>query len=499
MKFEEVIRNLATQNAVKRSANITAAARIGPSKEDLLAKKKLFLDEKRIRREYYTSDEDFDFRRFILFLLLNEEDYSIKSDLKEITNKIKEFKNRLLKNEKYIHVEDDKIGVYNVVLEAIKEDRKISKDELNVLEKLRKKIGITLFQHWIFRIKNDFFDEINKIDSMANKLKEHLHQLEKKGLVFYVIKGNEKYYTIPEEIANQLKKIFEMELSFYKFEALLNNSIIKNVERRNFLKSKGIDSYGTKDELNKKIIFNWLNPSEFLGFLTLDSLSEIATKLGIKKSGNKKEIVRRIIEHYNEIYIPSARSMDERERYYMFYEDLANRNQSKLIKKGIITKGEEIGKKFEKATEYLFEKILGFKVVSPKIKGRLHGVKADGKAIKNGDFIVWDCKTKDARLKISTSERRQFIDYINEYKKVDKGKFLSFLIITSEIDDIRNIRRKLLEIKKETDIDISVVRASDLKKFAEEVKKTKREVDLKPFYQTKVIDYEDLKTFITHK
>ncbi|MCD6572586.1 MAG: hypothetical protein J7K95_00635, partial [Thermoplasmata archaeon] len=65
MKFEEVIRNLATQNAVKRSANITAAARIGPSKEDLLAKKKLFLDEKRIRREYYTSDEDFDFRRFI--------------------------------------------------------------------------------------------------------------------------------------------------------------------------------------------------------------------------------------------------------------------------------------------------------------------------------------------------------------------------------------------------------------------------------------------------
>jgi len=63
-----------------------------------------------------------------------------------------------------------------------------------------------------------------------------------------------------------------------------------------------------------------------------------------------------------------------------------------------------------------------------------------------------------------------------------------------------DIKRKLNEIKAETDIDISIVKASDLKRFAEEIQKSGIETDLKPFYHTEILDYERyLKSFVTKK
>lgn len=63
-----------------------------------------------------------------------------------------------------------------------------------------------------------------------------------------------------------------------------------------------------------------------------------------------------------------------------------------------------------------------------------------------------------------------------------------------------DIRKKLNEIKKETDVDISVIKAADLKKFADQVKKSGIEMDLTPFYHTKILDYDrHLKSFIVKK
>ena len=92
MNFEDVIQNLATKNAIKRSANIGKDFRGQVSKEDLLTQKKLFLNEKRICEEFCKFDENFDLRRVLLYIFLTNEDYSIniheglKSVEAEITN-----------------------------------------------------------------------------------------------------------------------------------------------------------------------------------------------------------------------------------------------------------------------------------------------------------------------------------------------------------------------------------------------------------------------------
>ena len=497
MKFEDAINNIASKNSLRRTANVGESYRADVTTTDLLKRRKTFLDEKRICRECCTFDESFDFRRLLLFLFLNKEDYSIKSDIKLLISEVKELKNYLLKNEEYIQLKDRDKEIYAVVLESIMEDKIVSNDELNVLEKLRNKLGMNIFYHWILRIKKDFFDEVNKIDKISdNKLKGDLRNLERKGLLFHVAKENEKYYLIPDEIASKIKKVFNMELQLKKYEELLNNPVLTNKDKKMFLASQKLYDKGTTDILNKRIIFNGFRPSEFLDSLTTESLSLIAKKIGTKVSGSKKEKINNIIKRYGEIYKPQEELKDIRESYYKFYEELANRNQSVLIKKGIIRKGEEIGKRFEEATKYLFGNILKFTLQDPQIKNRMHGVKADGKAVKNNEFIIWDCKTKDKYLSISTSERRQFIDYINEYKKADRNKFVSFLIITPEIKDSLDIKKKLTEIKKETEVDISAIQASDLKKFAEQVNKSDTDINLTPFYHTTILKYDYLKTFI---
>ncbi|MCD6146550.1 MAG: hypothetical protein J7J34_00905, partial [Thermoplasmata archaeon] len=121
MEFEEAISNLATKSAIKRAANVGESYRADVSPKDLIKQKKLFLDEKRIFKECCEYDTDFDFRRFLLFLFLNEEDYSIKDDVDVLIKKIKELKNYLLQNEKYIKVNEKTGEIYDVVLDAVME------------------------------------------------------------------------------------------------------------------------------------------------------------------------------------------------------------------------------------------------------------------------------------------------------------------------------------------------------------------------------------------
>jgi hypothetical protein len=488
MNFDDVIKNIANQTSVKRSANIGKDFRGQVSKEGVLAQKKLFLDDKKIIERFSIYDSNYDMRRFIVCVFLNKENYSINDNLKLIEKEIELFRKQLVEYGKFIQWNEKEREIYETVLDAVLEDKNVSLEEWNVLEKLHKKLNITLYKHWIIRIGKDIFDDINKVKELTDeKINWYLHDLEKKGLLFYIEKEGRKYI-IPEEIAEKLKKYLGIELQDYKYQEVLNNTIFTKKDKIAFLKKKGFNVRGTGEKLNKTIIANQLKPSDFLNSLDKKILYKIITKIGEKKSGTKEQIITRIIKHFDNIYLPSEKPKDDREKYYKFYEELANRNQTILIKKGIIKKGEEIGKIFEYATNYLFEKVLCFTLQNTIIKTRRKGVNADGKAIKDGNFIVWDCKTKDKHFSMNTSERRQFIDYINEYKSSGDDNFISFLIITSDIRDKAPIRKQLTDIKIETGIDISVIKAVDLKDFADKMKKNSIKPDIKIFCHTKIYD-----------
>jgi len=494
MNFEEVISKLASDRALKRSANINKDFRGQVTKESLIESKKLFLESKRITEEFQRYEEDYDVHRLLLYIFLTKENFMIKDSIETIINEIKDFRKHLLSKEKFMVFNQKEREIYEIVLETILKDIKISPDEMNVLEKLQQKLNINLLQHWLIRIKKNLFDEINKIDTQPNdKILGYLRDLEKKGLLFNIEMEDGKFYIIPEEIADKLEQIYGVELQEHKYEQLLSHFVITNKDKIDFLHSVGIETRGDSEKLNATIIANKFKPSHFLDSLSNDSLYRIAEKTGVPRSGTKGEKIKHILKHYDERFIPTTEIKDQREFFYKFYNELAERNQSELFKKGVILKGEEIGTKFEEATKYLFEKILGFTLQSPVIEGRKFSVKADGKAIKDNDYVIWDCKTKDKHFQMTTDERRQFVDYINEYKKLDHNNFLSFLIITPDIKNIDDLRKQLAEIKAETGVDISIIRANDLKRFAEEIKKHEVVLDIKKvFYNTRILDYDYL-------
>jgi hypothetical protein len=336
---------------------------------------------------------------------------------------------------------------------------------------------------------------VNKIDSYSTDwINGLLKDLESKALLFNIKIDEEKFYIIPDEIADKLKNIYGVELQDNKYEELLNNYPITNQNKYNFLESVGIPTKGINisDEINIKIIANQLKPSEFLNSLGNDThLYEICKRNGIKTTGTKVEKIKWIIENFQKIEFFKKETTDSREILYKYYDDLANRKEYELITKHIITKGEDIGKKFEEATDYLFEKIIGLTLKTPK--GRKPSNNPDGVAIKDNDLIIWDCKTKDKYFTLNTDERRQFTEYINNYKKSDEGKLICLLVITNDIKNKDDVVRELRGIMLETDTHICVIKANDLKNFAEKIKKDQIEINLKLlFYKTGLIDYKYL-------
>lgn len=182
-----------------------------------------------------------------------------------------------------------------------------------------------------------FFDELNKPDVVLpdNIITGYLRDLERRGLLFYIKKNGERYHIIPEEIAGQLMNIFDLELQFFKYEKLLNNPKITNKDKRNFLKLKGLDSYGISNELNKKIMYNFFKPSDFLNSLNGQSLKNILLKLNRKTSGTKQEKIRNIIEHYQEIYSP-IKKLKIREKFILnFTRTLQIETSLNSLEKGL--------------------------------------------------------------------------------------------------------------------------------------------------------------------
>ena len=122
MNFDDVIKNIANQTSVKRSANIGKDFRGQVSKEGVLAQKKIFLDDKKVIERFSIYDSNYDMRRFIVCVFLNKENYSINDNLKLIEKEIELFRKQLIEYGKFIQWNEKEREIYETVLDAVLED-----------------------------------------------------------------------------------------------------------------------------------------------------------------------------------------------------------------------------------------------------------------------------------------------------------------------------------------------------------------------------------------
>lgn len=462
-------------------------------------------DEDRLRQQILEStDELADHKRIKDSLALAGISRSMRILIKEILHSLLESNNRYASEQEIIEYvrnyeqnlveksksddvfdfsDEEALSIYLTVLEVALEDDVVSQDEFALLEKLRSKLKLSRLEHRLLEARLGMFprkgNELHTADDISNGLKELQHR----GLLFYCNKADEgPIIVLPDEIAPGVKEALGFEMR-EEAQRLLHK-VLKSSQLSSALESLGLTKSGSKADKSDRLISAGCKPSEILNALRSSELGEICAKLeGVTKSGTFEERKDRIIDYYASLTFKEREdSEDPRAIYYQYLEEFAARDNKNLYERELIKRDRDMESGFEEGTRYLFEKKLGCQLL--EFDGSDH---ADGGVeFKNGDILLWDNKGKESEYTFPQSHLRQFKRYIrNSVNRVGV-----FLVIVPEIGNGCKTQAARLKYESNTDSDVAIISATDLKYVAENWRKFsgQDEFDIEVFNITGILD-----------
>lgn len=361
----------------------------------------------------------------------------------------------------------ENISLFRFVLDvAWDRNGEISPDEKNLIEKLKTKLRITDREYQTLEARLGRFPKDQNVIHTRGEIKTCRQELQSHGLLLcFRDSGRVDYDVIPKELAQTMRKIWGIEMKRHGYSALLNDKRVRNKQYlTDILRDAEVhyDKYANLNDL-QQLVLSHVRPSNVLGGFTarggLDSsvLSEWCRDLSLTASGQKVELIDRIIGYHDELkqtIYSTEKAEDEQELLLAHFEELSNRDLTELRKQKIIQKDIECERKFETATYYLFEKYLSHKPL--QLSGTEH---PDGMLAYKDRLIMWDNKSKEAPVHLK-DHIKQFDRYIRDSPKPVAG----FVVIGSEFT--ADSSREAMKYKIENDIPIALLRAVDLKSLS---------------------------------
>lgn len=340
----------------------------------------------------------------------------------------------------------------------------LSVDEKNLIDKIRDRIQVTTTELRIIEAQLGKFPKAKNEIHTRQEIEEVRRELQTRGLLFAIRDADgTDFDVIPSEIATVIANILGVEMRDYGYSELLK---YKAVRSKSFIKS-ALDKVRIKTEKNQSledltcVALEQLSPRVLLGGLSprdglaLGVMSKWCGNLGLNISGNKNDLIERIIAFYNGLNERNDEVEDEREFFFKYFEDLACRNIKVLRSQKLIEKDIEIERKFEDVTDYIFEKMLGHKPLN--LVGTKH---ADGALSHKNRIIYWDNKSKESPVNLK-DHIKQFDAYIEQSEKEVSG----FLVIGPSFTSESSILAMQYQVENGTMI--SMITASELKKLAQ--------------------------------
>ncbi|MDQ0300636.1 hypothetical protein J2S78_003104 [Salibacterium salarium] len=419
----------------------------------------------------------------ILMSLLENEGYVLEESI--LLQNVEQLEDQIVKDsleDEFIKntISEDYCRIYSSVLSAAwKKDEALNAHETNMLTVLRQELELTKRDHYIIESRLGRFPQKGNKPHSHRQIEKALRNLQSRGLILR-FKSDAAYYIIPSELARIIRYELGGELRKATYESLLND-LTKN-HLKHILSQCYLNSSGVKEILVSRILKHNILPSKALDTFSNDELKEILKELeGVRITGTKNERISNIIDYYENL---SGKNIsdpeDERSLYFDYFEDLAARNLKRLRVNKVIDKDLEAEKYFEEATRYIFEVKLGLELVH--MPGSKH---ADGKIKFNdkNETILWDNKSVEKEYNFPDEHFDQFLKYI----RANDNRVTLFLIITSWISPDAISKAQKLKAFSETDTDVALVSAEDLKYVAEYWKdySTKKE----PEFNLQVLNY----------
>ena len=172
-------------------------------------------------------------------------------------------------------------------------------------------------------------------------------------------------------------------------------------------------------------------------------------------SGNKSELISRIISFYDNLIEQTDVEGDQRQIWYENYQRFASRDLSYLRSQQLIDKDLDCEARFEEATDFLFEKKLNHKPL--KLIGSAH---ADGVLSFRDKVIIWDNKSKETDVHLK-DHLKQFEGYIRSSERPVAGFWVVGPDFTIESQSLA------MQFTVDVGVTITLIRASDLKEIAD--------------------------------
>ncbi len=348
----------------------------------------------------------------------------------------------------------------------------ISVDEKNLLEALRKYLSISIREQHVLEAKSGRFPNPENSLHTFSDIETARKALQSKGLLLS-IKNSDGLLCdiIPDDVACELRKYYGLEIRDFGYEKLVDYVAKKtkkqylldivNKASKNYNTAKiEISSNPTVSEL-KSVILKSIKPTNLLGGfsvydgLNVEDLANWCADLGLSVSGNKKSLIDRILNYYDNIRRIELKTQDSREELFNVYEQLAFRDLKFLRANGIIEKDLQCEHLFEDATNYIFEKLLLNKPLT--LTGTEH---PDGKLTFKDKYILWDNKSKESPVNL-----KDHILQFDRYIKSSDKDVVVFLVIAPEFT--AQSVQECVDYTLNNDTQILLITASELKTVAD--------------------------------
>jgi hypothetical protein len=485
MDFKTVVSNISTNNELKRVANAYVIDFRSLSRQELLdaliktAPQYSHKENVQKALDVCLYHEDRNLRTItpilVKHILLNKEDYKLES--KKLNDEIIRFEQQVVNksNEFTIgnnHPRKQELELFSFVLEtAWDSEDSISVDEKNLIVKIQHKLGISENEYMILESQLGKFPKKKNIIHTNEEIETVKRELQRMGLLFKVRNDDGlDFDVIPNEIVQTLREIHEIEIKKQGYLKLLENKRLKSKEYLiDMITRSGISisKYLKMDEL-REIVINNIKPSTLLGgFNSRDGLSneviyDWVKELNLGVSGSKDIRIKKIIEYYDGYKEkPVIQFDDERIEWFNNYELLASRSLEELRKRQVISKDLECEKKFEKATDYIFQVLLNNDPLD--LIGSEH---PDGILTFNDKLIMWDNKSKETDVNLK-DHMQQFDRYI----KTSEKNVASFLVIAPSFTE--QSVEEAMKYQLLNDSVITLITAKELKELAIKWKNSK--------------------------
>lgn len=348
----------------------------------------------------------------------------------------------------------------------------ISIDEKNLLESLRKYLSITIKEQQILEAKSGRFPNPENVLHSFDDIDVARRTLQAKGLLMCIKNADGVMCDmIPDDIASEIRKYYNIEIRSYGYEKLVDYVIKKTKKQylidivtkasKHYEKANvEISNNPTVSEL-KTVILKSIQPSNLIGGFSIydgmnvEDLSSWCSDLGLGVSGTKKALIERILAYYDSVRRIELKTEDTREKLVSVYEELAKRDLKFLRANNIITKDLQCEHYFEEATDYIFEKMLLNKPLT--LTGTEH---PDGKLSFKDKYIMWDNKSKETPVNLK-DHIQQFDRYISSSDK----DVVVFLVIAP--DFTAQSVQECVDYSLNNDTQILLITAEELKTVAE--------------------------------